>query len=153
MNWLIDTVSAIRTMRSEMQISPAKEIPVVLQSKDADTHDFFEQLQSLLQQLSKSKITLQNDAPITPSASQISGNTTIHIPLAGLIEKNEEISRVEKQIAKISKLLTRGKGQLKNPNYVNNAPKELVDEVKTQVEKWQLEISRYQKHLTVLAKL
>ena len=78
---------------------------------------------------------------------------SISILLAGLIQKDEEISRVEKQIQKISKMLTRGQQQLANPRYVNNAPQALVDEVKAQVAQWENDIKRYEAHLQVLASM
>ena len=70
-----------------------------------------------------------------------------------LIKKSEEVARVEKQIAKLSKLLDRGKKQLGNPRYVENAPQSLVDEVTNQVAQWEADISNYQAHLAVLADL
>ena len=78
---------------------------------------------------------------------------TISIPLEGLIQKDEEVSRVEKQIEKIRKMLTRGQQQLANPRYVNNAPQALVDEVKAQVAQWENDIKRYEAHLQVLASM
>lgn len=141
-------------MRSEMQISPAKTIDVILQSPLKKDQVFARQHQLLLNALSKSAYQWQDsDASLPPSASQMQAQMTISIPLAGLIQKDEEINRVEKQIQKISKMLTRGQQQLANPRYVNNAPQALVDEVKAQVAQWENDIKRYKAHLQVLASM
>ena len=154
MQWLIDTITAIRTMRSEMQISPAKTIDVILQSPNEKDNHYHQQHQNLLTALSKADYQwLSTDTTLPPAASQVQAQMTISIPLAGLIQKDEEISRVEKQIQKISKMLTRGQQQLANPRYVNNAPQALVDEVKAQVQQWEHDIKRYEHHLQVLASM
>ncbi len=154
MQWLIDTITAIRTMRSEMQISPAKTIDVILQSPNEKDNHYHQQHQHLLTALSKAEYQwLSTDTTLPPAASQVQAQMTISIPLAGLIQKDEEISRVEKQIQKISKMLARGQQQLANPRYVNNAPQALVDEVKAQVQQWEHDIKRYEHHLQVLASM
>ena len=152
--WLIESITTIRTMRSEMQISPAKTINVILQSTDTKDQHHLAQHQALLTALSKAECQWQSsDATLPPAASQMQAQMTISIPLEGLIQKDEEVSRVEKQIEKIRKMLTRGQQQLANPRYVNNAPQALVDEVKAQVAQWENDIKRYEAHLQVLASM
>ena len=154
MMWLMSTVNAIRAMRSEMQISPALTIPVSLQSQVATDHEHLQNLQSLVEVLSKASLSWEDaDSDLPPSAYHLVAAMTISIPLAGLINKKDEMQRVERQIAKISKLLDRGQKQLSNPRYLDNAPQELVNEVKQQVHDWQEEIERYQRHLHVLEKM
>ena len=154
MNWLIQTVTAIRTMRSEMQISPAKVIPVILTSSSDHDRSIYDAQYPLVQTLARVELSWEEDSQqVPPSAHQIIHDMTVSIPLSGLIKKSEEVARVEKQIAKLSKLLDRGKKQLGNPRYVENAPQSLVDEVTNQVAQWEADISNYQAHLAVLADL
>lgn len=96
---------------------------------------------------------LSIDTTLPPSASQVQAQMTISIPLARLIQKDEEISHVEKQIQKISKTLTHGQQQLARPHYVNNTPQALIDEVKAQVQQWEHDIKRYEHQLQVLASM
>ena len=103
-HWLISAVTAIRTMRSEMQISPAKTIPTILKSHEQQDQEFFSAYQHLVESLTKSTLTWHDDTDDTPPcANQIINKMTVFIPLAGLIQKSEEINRVKKQITKTNK--------------------------------------------------
>ena len=156
MHWLMQTVTAIRTMRSEMQISPAKIIPVLCAGTDSVDQQRVSTHTLLIQTLSKCTLSWQttsSDQALPPSAQQLVGELVVAIPLHGLIKKNEEIERVQKQIVKLTKLAERGEKQLNNPRYVDNAPKDLVTEVRLQVSQWQQDIQRYETHLEVLATL
>ena len=157
MTWMMQTVTAIRTMRSEMQISPAKTIAVTLASSDASDHEAFQQQCKLVAALAKADLQwiahAAESADLPPSAQQLIAKMTVAIPLKGLIKKNEEVDRVEKQISKLQKLAERGDKQLSNPRYVENAPEALVAEVRQQVAQWREDIQRYEKHMAVLSTL
>ena len=157
MTWMMQTVTAIRTMRSEMQISPAKTIAVTLASSDASDHEAFQQQCKLVAALAKADLQwiahAAESADLPPSAQQLIAKMTVAIPLKGLIKKNEEVDRVEKQISKLRKLAERGDKQLSNPRYVENAPEALVAEVRQQVAQWREDIQRYEKHMAVLSTL
>lgn len=153
MAWLMDCVHSIRSMRSEMQISPAKTIPVILHSQDHAIADLFRTHQDMIQALSKSSVSMQTAAPDEPCANQILGLMTVSIPLAGLIAKDEEITRVKKQLSKLAKSLDRGQRQLQNPRYLDNAPSTVVADLKQQVSQMQMDIEHYQQHLKELDKL
>ena len=156
MHWLMQTVTAIRTMRSEMQISPAKIIPVLCAGTDSVDQQRVSTHTLLIQTLAKCTLSWQttsSDQALPPSAQQLVGELVVAIPLHGLIKKKEEVERVQKQIVKLTKLAERGEKQLSNPRYVDNAPAELVTEVRQQVTQWQQDIQRYETHLEVLATL
>jgi valyl-tRNA synthetase len=61
------------------------------------------------------------------AATQLYGDIEILVPLAGLIDKDAEASRLEKEIAKLEKNLAGIAAKLSNAKFVDNAPKEIVD--------------------------
>ena len=61
------------------------------------------------------------------AATQLYGHIEILVPLAGLIDKDAEAARLEKEIAKLEKNLAGIAAKLSNAKFVDNAPKEIVD--------------------------
>ena len=97
----------------------------------------FEAVTSYLQRLARvEKISFsEQNAPVAKQvASAVVGNSKIIIPLAGLINIDEEIARQNK---KLEKLLNEKKsldGRINNPKFVSNAPKELIETTKARIE-------------------
>jgi valyl-tRNA synthetase len=69
---------------------------------------------------------LNPDENAPESATALVGNMKILIPLAGLIDKQAELDRLNKEIGKISGEIKRLEGKLGNPNFVDKAPKAVV---------------------------
>ena len=68
------------------------------------------------------------------SASAVVGNSKIIIPLEGLIDFDEEIARQNKKIEKLNKEKMSLEGRLKNKNFVEKAPKELIEETQARAD-------------------
>ena len=68
--------------------------------------------------------------PTPESAIALVGDMKILIPMAGLIDKQAELARLDKEIQKIAKELPRIEGKLNNPAFVDKAPPEVVDKEK-----------------------
>jgi valyl-tRNA synthetase len=134
-NWVMNFILGVRRIRGEMNIAPGKPLPVLLQNgSDAD-------LQSLnsnrlyLQKLGRlESITwLNNDESTPESAIALLGEMNILIPMAGLIDKEAELARLEKEIQKINNDLPRIEGKLNNPAFVDKAPQEVIDKEKAKM--------------------
>jgi len=126
--WLQRVIICIRTIRSEMNISPAKPIPVLFKQVSSNTQALIEKYRPWLMTLAKiESITLINATEVTPdSASAVVDDLEILIPLAGLIDKTAELSRLNKEIAKLDKDITLANTKLANSQFVDNAPKDIV---------------------------
>ena len=75
------------------------------------------------------------DAPVAKqSASAVVGNSKIIIPLAGLINLDEEIARQNKKLDKILNEKKSLDGRINNPKFVSNAPQELIETTKARIE-------------------
>ena len=126
--WIKAVITVIRNIRGEMRIPPGKALDVYLHNgKDIDrerlaaNHNFMCRLAKL------ERITWLNAEDSAPaSATGLVGDMEILVPMAGLIDKDAEIERLGKEIEKLRKEVARGESKLRNPNFVDKAPDEVV---------------------------
>ncbi|KTC99978.1 valine--tRNA ligase [Legionella erythra] len=128
LEWLKDVIQSIRTIRSEMSISPAKLISLHLKNADDVIKSRLDKYASIL--LSLGKLTnihfLSENEPIPVSASAVVGSLELLIPMAGLIDKNAELSRLQKEIGKLDKDIQLAESKLNNPNFADKAPADII---------------------------
>jgi len=126
--WLKQIITGIRSIRSEMNIAPSKHIKLILQHGSSEDHQQIADNEKFLQTLVKiSSIEwLSNDAKPPISATCVVGTLQLLIPLAGLVDKNAEIARLNKAIAKLEKDLQVINQKLGNEHFVAKAPENLV---------------------------
>jgi len=134
-NWIMNFILGVRRIRGEMNIAPSKPLPVLLQNgSDADQQSLTNS-RIYLQKLGRlESITwLSNDETAPESAMALVGEMKILIPMAGLIDKEAELARLEKEIQKIHNDLPRVEGKLNNPAFVDKAPPEVIDKEKAKL--------------------
>jgi valyl-tRNA synthetase len=122
MEWMMEFITGIRSIRSQMNIPPKKQLPVLLKdSREIDQNrlsansDFLSRLANL-----DSIALLEGNAPA--AATALVGKMEILIPLEGLIDKQAELNRLEKEITQLDKVIKQSSGKLNNENYVAKAP-------------------------------
>jgi len=126
-NWLIDVVSGIRSVRSEMNVPPGAMAPLVVVGANVLTQERIERHTSALRRLARIEtITLADVAP-KGSAQVIVGEATACLPLGSLIDLDAEKARLEKSIGKIEAERSRILGKLANEKFVANAKPEVVE--------------------------
>ncbi len=130
--WIMDFILGIRRIRGEMNIAPGKPLPVLLQNCTASDLVFLESSKEYLLKLGRvESITVLSADEIAPeSAISLVGEMKILIPMAGLIDKDAEIARLEKEVAKIQKDLPRIEGKLNNPKFIDKAPEAVINKEK-----------------------
>jgi valyl-tRNA synthetase len=133
--WIMDFILGIRRIRGEMNIAPGKLLPVLIQNTSADDLDFLKSSEDYLLKLGRvESMTLLGEEDAAPeSAMSLIGEMKILIPIAGLIDKDAEIARLEKEIQKIVKDLPRVEGKLNNPQYIEKAPAVVIDKEKAKL--------------------
>jgi valyl-tRNA synthetase len=128
MEWLKRVILAIRNIRGEMDLSPNKPLPLLLSNADAMAKGRIENNESFLSSLAKLEsigfIDSDNDAPASMTA--LVDSLKLHIPMAGLIDKDAELQRLQKAIEKAEKEWQRLNGKLSNENFVNKAPEAVI---------------------------
>ena len=133
--WLKKVVQALRTLRSDLSISPAKKVPLLLKNVSDDLQPRLKKYASTLILLSKiSHIhTLSPTEEIPVTASTIVGDLELLVPLADLIDTTAELSRLEKELSKIAKEIAFIKNKLNNESFVKNAPQAILVKEQTKL--------------------
>ncbi|MFL0810687.1 MAG: valine--tRNA ligase [Agarilytica sp.] len=126
--WVKGVVEGIRTVRGEMSIAPSKQIPLYFKNgNDNDQRCLKENEQFLRKLASLESITWLNADEEAPLASTtLVSNLEILVPLAGLIDQDAELARIQKEIDKQQTDIQRLEGKLNNPKFVDKAPTEVV---------------------------
>ena len=126
--WVKGFILAIRNIRGEMDIAPTKPLPVLLRNLSPEDSRRLEQNRALLLNLAKlDSITVLTDADTAPaSATQLLGAMDLLIPMAGLIDKDAELSRIAKQLEKMQQEVSRVAGKLANEGFVAKAPEAVL---------------------------
>jgi valyl-tRNA synthetase len=126
--WLKAVILGIRNIRGEMNIPPGKTLTVLLRNGDQNDQLRLAQNSQYLRKLAKlADISwLAQDAAVPMVATALAGELEILVPMAGLIDKDAEIARLNKEIGKLESDLTRLRGKLSTPAFVDKAPVEVV---------------------------
>lgn len=129
LSWVKSFIMGIRQIRSEMDIKPGKPLPVLLQNGNEQDNQRLQNNEPLLKSLARlESITwLQANENAPESATSLVGDMNLLIPLAGLIDKQAELSRLEKNMDKLQADADRIKGKLGNANFVDRAPEAVVN--------------------------
>ncbi len=121
-------ITATRTLRSDMNLSPGLSLPAVIFSEQTQTLEAVQSNQSLLLKLAKldriTWATSKDDIPA--SASLIVDDIELCIPLAGLIDVEQELARITKRMEQLEQEIGRLEAKLGNPNFADKAPVEVV---------------------------
>jgi valyl-tRNA synthetase len=126
-NWLVDLVSGIRSVRSEMNVPPAAQAPLAMVGADAVTRERLGRHAPAIMRLARvTAIELAAEAP-KGSAQIVVGEATACIPLGDLIDLSAEAARIGKEIAKTEAEIGRIDKKLGNEKFVANAPDEIVE--------------------------
>jgi valyl-tRNA synthetase len=126
--WVIDLVTAIRSVRAEMNITAS--IPLVLAGASVETKARAERWTEFIKRLARvSEISSSSTAP-RGSVQFIVRGETVALPLKGVIDLAAERARLEKEMQKADADVARVDTKLKNPNFMARAPEEVVEEEK-----------------------
>lgn len=130
--WIKNFIVGIRQIRSGMDIKPSKELTVLLQNGSDADKNLFETHATYLKKLAKlENITWLNSGDDAPeSATSLVGEMKLLIPMAGLIDKDVELKRLNKEMDKLVKPIKALEGKLANPGFIDKAPAAVVEKEK-----------------------
>ncbi|MEB4592601.1 valine--tRNA ligase [Candidatus Thiothrix sp. Deng01] len=147
--WVKAFIMGIRRIRSEMDIKPGQALDVLLQNwSDADK-TLYTNSEAYARALAKveSVTWLAQDETAPESATALVGEMNVLIPLAGLIDKDAEITRLNKEIEKLQKALAGLEGRLNNPAFTEKAKPEVVAAAHQQAEEQRTACAQLQAQL------
>ena len=150
-DYLKEIVNAIRNIRGEANVSPAKKIEVIFKIVNDGEKEILEHNAKILDKLANvEKYEFNTEIPALVGFKLVE-TTEIYVPLADLIDKEKEIAKLEKDIQKIQKELDRVLGKLSNEKFLSKAPKEVIDkengikeELENKIAKFKESIKLYQ---------
>jgi valyl-tRNA synthetase len=155
LDWVRGFVLGIRQIRGEMNISPGRELPVILQGASATDTEWLVKHEPLLKRLARleSVIVLGDDESPPPAATALLGEMLILVPMAGLIDVDAEIARLTRQRDKLKSELDRCTKKLANENFVNNAPETVVKKERARIEEFTKSMQQLDEQLQVMEAL
>ena len=142
--WVKSFVIGIRNIRGEMDIAPSKRLPVFLDKLNAQDRSRLESTQDYLLMLAKlESIEVLSDTDKAPASATASvGEMEILIPMAGLIDKDAELARLQKAADKLEKDVARTEGKLNNQNFVGKAPAQVIDKEKAKLAEAKMQLDK-----------
>ncbi|MGF3103906.1 valine--tRNA ligase [Rossellomorea sp. DUT-2] len=132
MKLLVDIIRAVRNVRAEVNTPMSKQINLMLKAKDAHTLTIIEKNKAYIGKFcNPEKLEMGTDL-VTPDKAMTAVVTGVDLflPLEGLINIEEEIARLQKELEKWTKEVSRVQGKLNNEKFVSKAPQNVVDEEK-----------------------
>jgi valyl-tRNA synthetase len=128
--WVVDLITAIRSVRVEMNIPPATQLPLVLAGASPQTAIRARHWSEFVQRLARvSEISFADTAPQGAVQFVVRGEVAA-LPLKGVIDLAAERARLGKEMAKADADIARVDAKLGNANFVARAPEEVVEEEK-----------------------
>jgi valyl-tRNA synthetase len=128
--WVVDLVTAIRSVRAEMNITPATLTPLVLAGASAETKERAERWNDVVKRMARlADISFADRAPEGAVQLLVRGEVAA-LPLKGVIDRSAEQARLDMELAKAEADIKRVDAKLSNEKFVANAPEEIVEEEK-----------------------
>ena len=153
MNWVIDLIESIRSARAQMHVPAGLHLPMLQLELDDTGQAAWARNETLIKRLARiDSLTAVNEMPkgcITIAAE----GALFALPLADVIDIDEEKARLEKTLGKLAKELGGLTGRLNNPKFVASAPDEVVDETRELAAQKQAEKAKLEAALTRLAEM
>jgi valyl-tRNA synthetase len=144
MRWVMAVITGVRNIRGEMDISPGKPLPLLVQDGSVTDKKYLDAQRHYLVALARAEsigwIEKNQEAP--ESATALIGHMKVLIPLGSLIDKQAELERLGKEMEKIEKDLSKAKAKLANPDFVARAPKNVVEQENQRVQQFETALAK-----------
>jgi valyl-tRNA synthetase len=148
--WVVDLVTAVRSVRAEMNIPPATLTPLVLANASAETRERATRWSDVVRRMARLAEVSFADRPPEGAVQLLIRGEVAALPLKGVIDFSAEKARLDKELAKAEADIKRVDAKLANEKFVANAPEEIVEEEK---EKRDTAVARKAKILEALERL
>jgi valyl-tRNA synthetase len=141
---LQNIILGIRNIRGEMNIAPLKQLPMLIANATAAQQQQIATYEHILKAVAKlESITWVKPGDTLPAAATaLAGEMQLLIPMQGLIDKDAELLRLNKELEKLTKEHVKAQEKLANPNYVNKAPPEVVEKEQQNLAALEMAISK-----------
>jgi valyl-tRNA synthetase len=125
--WVVDLVSAIRSVRMEMNVAPALQIPLVLAGVSNATRMRAQRWSDVVKRLARLESIEASAAPPAGAVQLVVRGETVALPLKGVVDFAAETARLDKEAAKAAADIARIDAKLGNPDFIARAPEEVIE--------------------------
>lgn len=139
---LIELIKAVRNSRAEVNAPMSSAIEILIKTTNPQTKAVFEANKDYIDRFCHPK-HLEIGSDVTPPALAMTSVITgaeVYLPLADLIDLNEEVARLQKEAAKLESEVARGEKKLGNERFVANAPEQVVAKEKEKLAGYQAKL-------------
>jgi valyl-tRNA synthetase len=152
MQMVMDLILAIRNIRGEMNIAPSMQIKAIVNVARKDMADHLEKAAVYVKTLSRLCELRIGESEKKPKAAAtgVIRDAEVYVPLEGIIDLTQERDRLQKEIAKISKDIEVFSNKLSNRNFVDKAPKEVVEKDTAKLEDFKAKRDKLEQSLKML---
>ncbi|EOG1392883.1 valine--tRNA ligase [Vibrio cholerae] len=153
--WVKAFITSIRNLRAEYDINPGKPLEVMLKAANEQDAARIEANKQVLVSLAKlESIRVLADGEATPAcATALVGKSELMIPIAGLIDKDAELDRLAKEIAKTQGEIARIEGKLGNEGFVAKAPEAVITKEREKLAGYQEALVKLEQQKATIAAL
>ncbi|HAS3887889.1 TPA: valine--tRNA ligase [Vibrio cholerae] len=153
--WVKAFITSIRNLRAEYDINPGKPLEVMLKAANEQDAARIEANKPVLVSLAKlESIRVLADGEATPAcATAPVGKSELMIPMAGLIDKDAELDRLAKEIAKTQGEIARIEGKLGNEGFVAKAPEAVITKEREKLAGYQEALVKLEQQKATIAAL
>lgn len=126
-----ELITIVRELRSEMNISPAKELRCNLVGSSVDNFPFLTHTKEYIVKLAKlESLSVAPESTNTLTVTRLFGTNKVEFFMEELVNIDEEIAKLNKQVVKLESEIARVDGKLANEAFVSKAPAALIEQEK-----------------------
>jgi valyl-tRNA synthetase len=135
MKWVQAVITGVRNIRGEMNISPSKLLPIIIQGANDTDQQYLDHNQAYLSKFGRfESMSVVASGDETPeSATALVGDMRVLIPLGSFIDANAEILRLKKELEKAERDIAGVTGRLSNKAFVDKAPEAVICKAQQQL--------------------
>ena len=152
MDWVVRLISSVRSMRSEMNVPPAAQIELKLKDAGPESQKRLDTHRDLILRMGRLASAEPLSGPVPKSAVQaVLDETTLILPLEGIVDLEKERARLTKEIEKLSGEIKKIDAKLSNEQFVAKAPEEVIEEQRDRRDTAEQACDKLRKALEMLA--
>lgn len=128
MNWVVRVISNIRAVRSELNVPAGAQVPLHVKGASDETKARLQRHEAIIARLARLSSITHVEAIAKGSAQAVLGEAILILPLAEIIDLDQERARLQKEGERIAAEIVKIDAKLGNQDFVNRAPPEVVEE-------------------------
>jgi len=155
MDFVMEVIKGIRNQRSNMDVKPSRKAALIFATDDKNKKSILLASKSYFEKLAYAldvKVITTKEKIPKDAISLVFDKVILYIPLNDLIDIKAEIIRLNNEMNRLSSEVKRATGKLNNERFVSKAPKNVVDEEKEKLKKYQLMLDNIEERIRNLKK-